>query len=40
MITTLILIALSFAAGFVAGVKNAKSSKVEKAKDIIDAVRK
>lgn len=42
--TTLFLLILStaigFAAGFLAGLKNAKSSKVEKAKDILDAIRK
>jgi hypothetical protein len=42
--TTLILILLSagfgFGAGFLSGLKNAKSSKVEKAKDILDAIKK
>jgi hypothetical protein len=42
--TTLFLIILSagfgFGAGFLSGLKNAKSSKVEKAKTIIDAIRK
>lgn len=37
---TIALILAAFAGGFYAGVKNAKSSKVEKAKDILDAVRK
>jgi len=36
---TLILIAVAFAGGFYAGVKNAKSSKVEKAVDIIRALK-
>jgi hypothetical protein len=40
MITTLILIALSFGGGFYAGVKNANSSKLAKAKDILDAIKK
>jgi len=40
MITTLILIALAFAGGFYAGVKNANSSKLTKAKDILDAIKK
>jgi hypothetical protein len=40
MITTLILIALSFGGGFYAGVKNANSSKLSKAKDILDAIKK
>ena len=40
MITTLILIALAFAGGFYAGLKNANSSKVAKAKDILDAIKK
>jgi len=42
--TTLFLLvlatALGFGAGFLAGLKNAKSSKVEKAKDILDAIKK
>jgi hypothetical protein len=40
MITTLILIALAFAGGFYAGVKNSASSKIAKAKDILDAIKK
>ena len=41
--TTLILFAfaliLGFAGGFYAGLKNASSSKVEKAKSILDALK-
>jgi hypothetical protein len=40
MITTLILIALAFGGGFYAGVKNANSRKLAKAKDILDAIKK
>ena len=35
----LILIVLGFAAGFYAGVKNASSQKVEKAVDILKALK-
>lgn len=42
--TTLVLIGVSlllgFAGGFYAGLKNAKSSKVEKAVDILKALKK
>lgn len=37
--TYLFCIALGFAGGFVAGLKNAKSAKVEKAVDILDALK-
>jgi len=40
MILTITLTLVAFAGGFYAGVKNAKSSKVEKAKDILDAIKK
>jgi lipopolysaccharide biosynthesis regulator YciM len=36
---TLLLIAVAFAGGFYAGVKNAKSSKVDKAVDILKALK-
>jgi lipopolysaccharide biosynthesis regulator YciM len=36
---TLLLIVIAFAGGFYAGVKNAKSAKVEKAKSILDALK-
>jgi len=36
---TLLLIVVAFAGGFIAGVKNAKSSKVEKAVDILKALK-
>jgi hypothetical protein len=36
---TLLLIAVAFAGGFYAGVKNASSSKVEKAVDILKALK-
>jgi hypothetical protein len=36
---TLLLIVVAFAGGFYAGVKNAKSSKVEKAVDILKALK-
>jgi hypothetical protein len=36
---TLLLIAIAFAGGFYAGVKNASSSKVEKAVDILKALK-
>jgi hypothetical protein len=35
----LLCIALGFAGGFYAGLKNASSSKVEKAKSILDALK-
>jgi hypothetical protein len=35
----LLCIALGFAGGFFAGVRNAKSDKVEKAKSIIDILK-
>ena len=40
MITLLIALALGFAGGFYAGVKNANSSKVAKAKEIADTFKK
>ena len=36
---TLLLIAVAFAGGFYAGVKNAKSAKVEKAKSLLDVLK-
>jgi len=36
---TLLLIVVAFAGGFYAGIKNAKSAKVEKAVDIIRALK-
>jgi len=36
---TLLLIVVAFAGGFYAGIKNAKSAKVEKAKSIVDALK-
>ena len=35
----LLCIAVGFAGGFFAGLKNAKSAKVEKAKSILDALK-
>lgn len=35
----LICIAVGFAGGFYAGIKNASSAKVEKAKSILDALK-
>jgi hypothetical protein len=40
MITALICLAVGFAGGFYAGIKNANSSKVGKAKDIVDLIQK
>ena len=40
MITLIIVSTLTFIAGFVAGVKNAGSSKVAKAKSIVEEIRK
>jgi len=40
MITLLLALALGFAGGFVAGLKNANSSKVAKAKDALNALKK
>ncbi len=37
---TIALIITAFAAGFYAGIKNANSSKVAKAKSIIDEIKK
>jgi hypothetical protein len=37
---TILLILIAFAGGFYAGLKNANSSKVAKAKDIIDTIKK
>ena len=39
MILALIALVLGFAGGFYAGLKNANSSKVEKAKTILDALK-
>jgi len=36
---TLLLIAIAFAGGFYAGVRNAKSAKVEKARSILDVLK-
>jgi hypothetical protein len=36
---TLLLIAVAFAGGFYAGVRNAKSSKVERARSILDVLK-
>ena len=36
---TILLIAVAFAGGFYAGIKNAKSAKVEKAVDILKALK-
>lgn len=39
MIFALICLAIGLACGFAAGVKNANSSKVDKAVDILDALK-
>jgi hypothetical protein len=39
MITILVCTLIGFAGGFYAGLKNANSSKVEKAKSIIDQLK-
>jgi hypothetical protein len=39
MITILVCTLIGFAGGFYAGVKNANSSKVEKAKSILDQLK-
>ena len=36
---TLLLIAVAFAGGFYAGVRNANSAKVEKARSILDVLK-
>jgi len=36
---TLLLIVVAFAGGFYAGVRNAKSAKVEKARSILDVLK-
>ena len=36
---TLLLIAVAFAGGFYAGLRNAKSSKIEKARSILDILK-
>lgn len=36
---TLLLLAVAFAGGFYAGIKNAKSAKVEKARSILDVLK-
>jgi hypothetical protein len=40
MITILLSILVGFGGGFYAGVKNANSRKLAKAKDILDALKK
>lgn len=40
IIAIIISLVLGFAGGFYAGVKNANSSKVNKAKDIADLIKK
>lgn len=40
IITILISLTVGFAGGFYAGIKNANSSKVSKAKDIVDLINK
>lgn len=40
IIVSLVSLALGFAAGFFAGVKNANSSKVAKAKEVLDTIQK
>jgi hypothetical protein len=39
MITILVSLLIGFIGGFIAGLKNASSSKVEKAKTILDALK-
>ena len=39
MITILVCTFIGFIGGFIAGIKNAKSAKVEKAKSIIDQLK-
>ena len=39
MISHLLALVLGFVGGFYAGVKNAKSAKVEKSKSILDALK-
>jgi hypothetical protein len=39
MITILVCTLIGFAGGFYAGIKNASSSKVEKAKSILDQLK-
>ena len=39
MITILVSLLIGFIGGFIAGLKNASSSKVEKAKSILDALK-
>jgi hypothetical protein len=40
MLLALIALVLGFAGGFYAGLKNANSSKVEKAKEVINSFKK
>lgn len=40
MLLALIALVLGFAGGFYAGIKNANSSKVEKAKEVINSFKK
>lgn len=40
IITIIISLTLGFAGGFYAGIKNSNSSKVNKAKDIVDLINK
>jgi len=39
MITILVSLLIGFISGFIAGIKNAKSAKVEKAVDILKALK-
>jgi hypothetical protein len=39
MITILVCTLIAFAGGFYAGIKNAKSAKVEKARSILDVLK-
>jgi len=39
MITILVCTLIGFIGGFIAGIKNAKSAKVEKAKTILDQLK-
>lgn len=40
IITIIICLAVGFIGGFYAGIKNAQSSKVNKAKEIVDLINK
>lgn len=39
MITIIVCIAVGFIGGFIAGIKNASSSKVSKGKELLDALK-